>query len=50
MTVTEREPQPPESRLDAHRRRREAALRLPPLHDGRRDPLCWREIADGRPR
>jgi hypothetical protein len=29
-----------------HRRRREAALRLPPLESGRRDPLSFAEIAD----
>jgi hypothetical protein len=34
-----------------HRRRREAAKRLPPLpHSGRRDPLTYREVADCRER
>ena len=35
-----------EAMLAAHRRRRDAALRLPPLASGRRDPFSYREIAD----
>jgi hypothetical protein len=33
-----------------HRRRREAAKRLPPLPSGRRDPYSYREVADCRER
>jgi hypothetical protein len=33
-----------------HRRRREAAERLPPLRCGRRDPLTHGEVALGRSR
>jgi hypothetical protein len=37
--------------LAGHRRRREAAKRLPPLpHSRRRDPLTYAEVADCRER
>jgi hypothetical protein len=37
--------------FEGHRRRREAAKRLPPLpHSGRRDPLTYAQIADCRER